>query len=272
MNPTQRKQLAYLISLLQTHEPRYVSVDLPHEPVALWGLFRRLVNIRHPKPLPPGFVQTQDELLSSLIEDRGITDYRTLKPLMSWRDRRIFLWRGDITLLKVDAIVNAGNRELLGCFQPGHHCIDNAIHTYAGAQLRLACHELMTEQGHPEPTGQAKVTPAFNLPSELVIHTVGPIVGDEYPSPHEERELQSSYESCLQAADRTGCHSISLCCVSTGVFGYPIKPATEVALQAVKRFLPHAERVRDVIFCVFSERDEAVYREVIRTSQNPVAR
>ena len=180
--------------------------------------FRALVNTREPRPADGRFLAVQDRLLRGLIAQAGIARAAELPPTPA--DARLSVWRGDITTLEADAIVNAANSALLGCWVPGHHCIDNAIHTFAGVQLRLACAELMERQGHAEPTGRAQVTDAYNLPAHWVLHTVGPIA-DGAPTERHRRELASCYESCLEAAAARGCRTVAFCCVSTGAFGFP---------------------------------------------------
>lgn len=227
---------------------------------ALFAQFRALVNTREPIPASEEFLEVQDRVLQSMIEDAGVTDADGLPhvPL----DSRLSLWRGDITTIRADAIVNAANSQMLGCWVPGHHCIDNAIHTFAGVQLRLACAEIMRRQGHDEPTGQAKVTPAFNLPSRHVIHTVGPIANGR-PTRRDRRLLAMSYLSCLDAAEEMGCGSIVFCCISTGVFGFPQRDAAEIALSLVRHWLDEHESDMHVVFNVFTEEDERIYHELL---------
>lgn len=175
----------------------------------------------------------------------------------------IYLWRGDITTLECGAIVNAANSGMTGCYQPCHNCIDNCIHTYAGVQLRLKCAELMERQGYAEPTGQAKITPAYNLPCEYVIHTVGPIVEGKLTQRHCE-QLKSCYCSCLALADEYQAPSIAFCCISTGVFMFPNDKAAEVAVQTVQEYKKETGSGIEVIFNVFKEQDERIYRKLLR--------
>ena len=183
-------------------EPRSDSVWFDRT----WERFRALVNTREPLPAPPEFLAVQDRFLQGLIAQAGITDAATLPPCPA--DPRLALWRGDITRLAADAIVNAANSGMLGCWIPGHHCIDNAIHTYAGVQLRLECARLMREQGCEEPTGRAKATPAFNLPARMIIHTVGPIANGSPTAAHR-TQLAQCYRSCLDAAAQHACRTIA---------------------------------------------------------------
>ena len=170
--------------------------------------------------------------------------------------------RNDITKMSVDAIVNAANSALLGCFCPNHGCIDNAIHTYAGMQLRLACREIMDAQGHEEPTGTAKLTPAYNLPCRHVLHTVGPIVRGPV-TPEDERLLASCYRACLDLAAEHALHSVAFCCISTGEFHFPHELAAQIAIDAVRSHEAVRQGRIRVIFNVFGEQDEAIYKRCL---------
>lgn len=227
----------------------------------LWLAFRSLVNVRPPWPAPAEFLAAQDELLQGLIAEAGIATLAdtTASPA----DPRLRLWRGDITTLAVDAIVNAANSGMAGCWAPLHYCIDNAIHAFAGVQLRAACAKAMAAQGHPEPTAQAKVTDAFNLPARYVIHTVGPIA-DGRPTDTHRRQLAECYRACLDAAAAAGLSSIAFCCISTGVFGFPQEEAASIAVATVRRWLDeHPDASMTVVFNVFSETDEHLYRPLL---------
>ena len=220
-------------------------------------LLRALMNVRPPMPLDEKFLAVQDEILSAEVQERGIVTLEEIPDV----DKNIKLWQGDITRLEVDAIVNAANSELLGCFVPGHRCIDNAIHSAAGLQLRDACNKIMTAQGHTEPTGQAKITPAFNLPSKFVIHTVGPIIYGDAPTVEEENLLASCYKSCLELATKNNLKSIAFCCISTGVFHFPNQRAAEIAVATVKKFLRDKKII--VVFNVFLDNDFEIYRKLV---------
>ena len=229
---------------------------------ALFALYRALANTREPLPASETFFAAQDRMLRSRIERAGVTDAASLPRTPA--DARLSLWRGDITTLKADAIVNAANSRMLGCWMPGHFCIDNAIHTFAGVQLRLACARIMDEQGHPEPTGMAKATPAFNLPAQWVVHTVGPIANG-HPTDVDRALLANCYRSCLDAADGLGCASIAFCCIGTGVFGFPQREAAGIAVCAVREWLDaHPEStVAHVVFDVFGSEDEGIYHGLL---------
>ncbi|WP_277063179.1 protein-ADP-ribose hydrolase [Schaalia cardiffensis] len=238
------------------------DMEAPNSPdtAALWRLFRALVNTRPPAPIGKSWLKAQDELLSGLIAEAGITSLEEAS--LSFEDPRMRLWRGDITTMAVDAIVNAANSGLLGCWSPGHHCIDNAIHTFAGVQLRAECARLMDEQGHAEPTGSAKITGAYNLPSTHVIHTVGPIANGR-PNDEHRAQLASCYRSCLDLAAKNGLHSIAFCAISTGVFAFPKEEAARIALRATREWLDSHEENMTVVFNVFSEEDFSIYSRLL---------
>ena len=261
MNQAERR--VWLIKALLDERPDGRSIAVPAGTSEQRDLLRALMNVRPPEALAAETLDLQDAYLQQrLLERGGVTDADTLP----YRDR-VAIWRGDITLLKTDAIVNAANSQMLGCFVPGHRCIDNAIHTYAGMQLRLACANLMDEQGHEEPTARVKVTPAFNLPSSYVFLTVGPIVPSHKPGPREKLLLRRCYSSCLGEATRRGLGTLAFCCISTGVFGYPQEAAARVAIDAVRHHLDRNDPNLKVIFNVFLAPDEAIYRDLLQTNQ-----
>ena len=231
-----------------------VRVDVPDDPEERWGLLRSLMNVRKPVPVPDDVLRIQDRLLSGISEKRGITDADGL----GFRDG-IALWRGDITTLRCDAIVNAANSGMLGCFIPCHRCIDNAIHTYAGMHLRMECARIMG--GRSEPVGGARVTDAYNLPCRKVIHTVGPMITGSVTDADEEA-LRSCYRSCLDAAESNGLRTVAFCCISTGEFRFPNRRAAEIAVSAVREHLAGHPDTR-VVFDVFKEEDHDIYRELL---------
>ena len=222
----------------------------------LWDAFRALVNTRPVWPMDATWLDTQDELLRGMIEEVGIQRLDAIEDFPGCNGMR--LWRGDITTLEVDAIVNAANSQMLGCWVPGHYCIDNAIHTFAGIQLRAACDQIMQIQGHEEPTGCAKITEAFNLPSRYVIHTVGPVANGR-PTPQHREQLASSYRSCLDLAAENELTSIAFCCISTGVFGFPQEDAGRIAIATTRQWLETHGSKMTVVFNVFSEKDYKIY-------------
>jgi len=256
MDQAQRRR--FLIRSLLDEQPRYRGMGIPEDAGEQKRLLRGLMNVRPAAPLDGELLRVQDEYLREAIAEKGVTDISSLTPA----EEGIFLWQGDITTLRCDAIVNAANSGMTGCYQPCHGCIDNCIHTYAGMQLRLRCAELMEAQGHEEPTGQAKVTPAYNLPCKYVIHTVGPIVNGRLTQRHEE-QLASCYRSCLELAEANGCGSIAFCCISTGVFGFPQRRAAEIAVQSVRSHRAERNRDTEVIFNVFKDADREIYRELL---------
>ncbi len=220
--------------------------------------YRALVNIRAAKAIDDDFLALQDDYLSELSKERGIVE---ISEMMSCKNN-IFLWQGDITRLAVSAIVNAANSAMVGCFSPLHDCIDNIIHTYSGVQLRLACSEIMTEQGHEEATGTVKVTSAYNLPSDFVFHTVGPIVDGKLTEKHC-KLLKAAYNSCLEKAHEMELQSIAFCCISTGVFRFPQERAAEIAVQTVREFLAKNKTDLRVVFNVFKDDDYRFYAKLL---------
>ena len=246
----------FLIQSLLKERPEYRDLSIPSESDSQRQLLRGLMNIRAPQRTDAEFLKTQDAYLQGETAAKGITDIAGLTPIQPG----LYLWQGDITTLKCDAIVNAANSGMTGCYIPNHRCIDNAIHTYAGVELRLACAELMEQQGHPEPTGQAKITPAFNLPCRYVLHTVGPII-DGRVTKEDKELLASCYRSCLELAAENGLESVAFCCISTGEFHFPNDLAAEIAVRTVKEFLKKQTSVKKVIFNVFKDLDKAIYEK-----------
>ena len=256
---TQKERLLFLVKYLISEDARYASFEIPDDENDLKYLFRGLVNIRPALDASQEFLKIQDEYLRVENASRGITDIAVLKPVRG----DIYLWRGDITTLKVDAIVNAANSSLTGCWQPNHSCIDNCIHTFAGVQLRQVCDGIMRRQGHAEETGKAKITPAFNLPCRFVLHTVGPIVRGALTQ--KDRELLAScYTSCLDLAEENGLKSVAFCCISTGVFCFPPDEAAKIAVKTVEEWKESTKSDMKVIFNVFLQSDEEIYRKVLQ--------
>ena len=253
-------KLDYLIGYLLSERDDMDHIRIPEREKDKFDLYRSLVNIRPAGRADDAFLDAEDSFLKELTETKGITDIADLAPI----DKHMYLWQGDITTLKCGAIVNAANSGMTGCYQPCHSCIDNCIHTFAGVRLRYKCSQIMREQGHEEPTGRAKITPAYDLPSEYVIHTVGPIVSGRLTNAHREL-LKSSYRSCLELAAQNNIKSIAFCCISTGVFGFPQKEAAEIAVNVVREFLK-THKI-DVIFNVFSERDLEIYKQILEKTE-----
>lgn len=214
-------------------------------------------------PIGQEFLTVQDEYLSTERDMEGVVDVRSLPPLR--RDERLVLWQGDITTLNADAIVNAANSGMRGCFHALHSCIDNIVHSKSGIQLRLYCDELMNRQGYEEPTGQAKITPAFNLPSRHVLHTVGPVIQGGVT--RRDRELLAScYRSCLKLAAENDLETVAFCCISTGVFHFPNQEAAEIAVRTVTDFLQAPSSIQKVIFDVFKDADKQIYQRLLGPS------
>jgi O-acetyl-ADP-ribose deacetylase (regulator of RNase III) len=266
------EQLVALVGYLAKENPafaRFLAIDRDqlstYANSRLFQLFRSLANVRPPVAMEARFLAIQDAFLQSEIEKKGIVDIPAVTRMgIQGKDSRLLVYQGDITTLKVDAIVNAANSALLGCFSPCHGCIDNAIHTFCGVQLRLACQNLMEKQGHRERTGEAKLTPAFNLPSRYVIHTVGPIVQQEM-TPTDERLLASCYRSCMLLAAKSRCSSLAFCCISTGEFHFPNQRAAEIALETIQSFFndyPDSS-IEKVVFNVFKDMDYEIYKELL---------
>ncbi|MBQ9608883.1 MAG: protein-ADP-ribose hydrolase [Lachnospiraceae bacterium] len=257
---SQSEKRKYLIQYLLDENKRYKGYEIPTDTDEQRSLLRALMNVRMPDPISSDFLDIQDEYLKEEIEHGGIIDIEELSPVKS--DDRIILWQGDITTLKADAIVNAANSQMCGCFQPNHNCIDNIIHTKAGIRLRLKCYDIMEQQGYEEPTGQAKITPAYNLPCKYVIHTVGPIVQGKLNEEHC-RLLESSYRSCLEIAEMHELTSIVFCCISTGVFMFPNDKAARIAVDTVKNYLDRTKTIKKVIFNVFKDIDKDIYSDLL---------
>ena len=255
----QKERRIWLIRRLLQENPSCRSLPVPKDESGQRRLLRSLMNIRMPGLPDEEFLQVQDAYLQEEVKNRGIVKLSDIRILRNG----IRLWRGDITTLACDAIVNAANSGMTGCYQPCHSCIDNCIHTFAGVQLRARCAEIMNAQRYAEPTGQAKITPAYNLPCDSVIHTVGPIVQGPLTRQHCD-QLASCYRSCLQLADQNGIGSIAFCCISTGVFCFPNQKAAEIAVETVTEYLAETKSNIEVIFNVFQEQDEEIYRRLLQ--------
>ena len=259
MNQRERRQ--FLIQSLLRERPQYRKMEIPADEDEQRQLLRGLMNVRAPQRIGADFLQVQDDYLKDETAAKGITDLADLTPVQPG----LYLWQGDITTLKCDAIVNAANSGMTGCYVPNHRCIDNAIHTFAGVELRLACAELMKRQGYPEPTGQAKITPAFNLPCRFVLHTVGPIINGRVTEKDKNR-LESCYRSCLELAAENGLESVAFCCISTGEFRFPNELAAEIAVRTVREFPKKQTSVKKVIFNVFKDLDKRIYEKLLRAN------
>ena len=264
----QMEQIRYLNRILLDEMPAYQSQarEFPQDAAAQRRLLRSLMNVRPPIPLRPDFLAVQDALLSAEREDKGVVEADTLP--VTAAHPHIAVWQGDITRLRADAIVNAANAALLGCFCPCHGCIDNAIHSASGLQLRDACNALMTAQGCPEPNGRAKLTGGYNLPARYVLHTVGPFISGRVTQ-RDREELASCYRFCLELAAEHGLESVAFCCISTGEFHFPNDQAAEIAVQTVTNFLRKSTSIRKVIFNVFKDLDRDIYRNLLGADRAP---
>ncbi len=254
---TQSQRRSYLIEKLLQERREYMGVSLPTEEEQR-RLLRGLMNLRPPAPVSGEFLQVQDAYFQERLKERGVTKLEALTPVQPG----LYLWQGDITTLEVDAIVNAANSGMTGCYVPCHGCIDNAIHTYAGMQLRLECAEIMRKQGHEEETGHAKITGGYNLRCRYVLHTVGPIVSGTLTKEHEQ-QLASCYRSCLDLAAENNCESLAFCCISTGEFHFPNEKAAEIAVETVKQWQARHPQQLEVIFNVFKDSDREIYEQLL---------
>ena len=254
----QSERQIFLIKSLLQERTEYRDISISADTEQQKQLLRALMNVRAPQQIGTEFLRIQDEYLQYEIAAKGITDVAELTPVQ----QGIYLWQGDITTLKCDAVVNAANSGMTGCYIPNHRCIDNAIHTFAGMQLRLICEHLMEQQGYPEPAGGAKITPAFNLPSRYVLHTVGPVISGKV-NKYERELLASCYRYCLELAAENKLESVAFCCISTGEFHFPNELAAEIAVQSVKKFFRLQTGVKKVIFNVFKDLDKNIYQKLL---------
>ena len=255
---TQEQRRIWLIRELLEEKKEYADVEMPAQEQKQRRLLRSLCNVRPPRPVSREFLEVQDTYLQEETRSKGIVQLEDTQEMR----KGIRLWQGDITRLAADAIVNAANSQMLGCFVPCHGCIDNAIHTAAGLQLRLECARIMGEQGREEPTGRAKITKAYNLPCRYVLHTVGPIIYGSVTA-EDRRLLASCYRSCLELAKDHELKSVAFCCISTGEFRFPNELAAEIAVSTAEEFLREEERRMEVIFNVFKDKDYEIYRRLL---------
>lgn len=258
---TQSERQIFLIKELISEKNEYKNIQIPSDDAQQKILLRSLMNIREAKNADKKFLEIQDEYLQEELMQKGITDINTLLQVK----KNIYLWEGDITTLKCDAIVNAANSAMTGCYEPCHSCIDNCIHTFSGIQLRAECDSLMKKQGFLEPTGNAKITGAYNLPCKFVIHTVGPIIKNSVTKKDCEL-LQNCYRSCLNLAKKNNLQSIAFCCISTGVFCFPNEKAAQIAVTTVKEFLAKEKSQMKVVFNVFKNEDYEIYKKLFSLS------
>ena len=255
-----KADILYLIRYLVQEDSRFSNVAIPESYDEQRRLLRSLMNLREPKPVDVEFLRVQDRFLQEEAEQKGIVDVLELSATKA--DEKIVIWQGDITRLKADAIVNAANSQMLGCFVPCHGCIDNAIHSAAGMQLRNECAEIKQQQGHPEPTGSAKITQAYNLPSKHILHTVGPIISGKLTE-KDCADLASCYRSCLELSEVNKLKSVVFCCISTGEFHFPNQKAAQIAISTVTDYLNSGTTIERVVFNVFKNEDYEIYKELL---------
>lgn len=256
---TQNERLDYLLRYLLNERKEYADIHVPDSISEKRRLLRSLMNVRPPILASVEFLAVQDAYLQERLVERGVTRLKDLNPARPG----LYLWQGDITTLTVDAIVNAANNQMLGCFVPCHGCIDNAIHTYAGVQLRSECAEIMRKQGCEEETGRAKITKAYNLPCRFVLHTVGPIICGSVSKADREL-LAGCYRSCLELAAGSDLRSVAFCCISTGEFHFPTELAAEIAIGTVREWQQQNPDKIEVIFNVFKDSDYEIYQRLLR--------
>ena len=255
---TQGQRLDFLIRCLLNENEEYENREIPAGQPDKRRLLRSLMNVRPPVPASEEFLKVQDTYLQERLAERGVTEPENLTPVQPG----IYLWQGDITTLAADAIVNAANSRMLGCFVPCHGCIDNAIHTYAGIQLRMECARIMAGQRKEEATGKAKITTAYSLPCRYVLHTVGPIIYGTVTKTDCEL-LAGCYRSCLKLAAAYGLKSVAFCCISTGEFHFPNELAAEIAIQTVRTWQQQNSNRIEVIFNVFKDSDYEIYKRLL---------
>ena len=272
----QDERLASLVEAFKADSGEYREIETPADTEGRWRLLRSLMNIRMPRPMTKETLSIQGEYLRERAEERGIVRLDDIPMIAeSLGSTRPFadtlsLWQGDITRLAADAIVNAANSQMLGCFQPCHGCIDNCIHTYAGIQLRGECYQQMQAlrsrygRNYEQPTAVPMLTDGYNLPAKKVIHIVGPIVYDSL-TPELENELADCYRNTLELCLENGLRSVAFCSISTGVFRFPKERASEIAVRTVTEWLSkHPSAMDRVIFNVFSDRDRSIYEQNLR--------
>lgn len=267
---TQNERLDLLVEEFKEDSVQYRNLETPGDTEGKKRILRSLMNIRMPKMMPASVLRVQDEYLQGRIRENGIVTLNEIPTIADQGSRHEFadklsIWQGDITRLAVDAIVNAANSQMLGCFVPMHTCIDNCIHTFAGIQLRAECDrqmkKLRAEFGpdYEQPTAIPMLTDGYNLPAKKVVHIVGPIVEGRLTK-DQEQDLADCYRNTLDLCLENGLKSVAFCCISTGVFHFPNKRAAEIAVKTVTEWLKaHPLALERVIFNVFKDEDKAYY-------------
>lgn len=265
MDKTQEQRLDYLLEEFKSDSKKYKNMEIPNDIIKKQQMLRSLMNIRMPKKMIDEVIKVQDEYLSYRAKEKGIvklSDIPVIKDNLS-------IWQGDITRLEVDAIVNAANSQMLGCFLPMHICIDNQIHTFAGIQLREECNQQMNKlrekygENYEQPTAIPMLTDAYNLPAKKVIHIVGPIVHDKL-TPNLEKNLEDCYTNTLDMCLGNGLKTVAFCCISTGVFNFPNQRAAQIAVDTVEKWsLVHPDKMDRIIFNVFKDEDKKYYEKLL---------
>ena len=265
-NKEQEKRLDYLLKEFKADSVEYKDIEIPEDINGKRCILRSLMNVRMPKKMSDSVLKVQDEYLSVCAEEKGIVQISDIPVTKG----NVSIWQGDITRLEVDAIVNAANSQMLGCFIPMHMCIDNQIHTYAGVQLRKECSHKMKKlrkkygSHYEQPTSIPIITNAYNLPAKNVIHIVGPIVRNRL-TPELEQKLADCYKNVLDICLENNLKSVAFCCISTGVFRFPNKRAAQIAVNTVQKWLlENPNTMERVIFNVFKEEDKKYYEEILQ--------
>ena len=261
----QNERLDYLVKKFREDSGRYKEMEMPESEDEKRNLLRSFMNIRLPKKMDEETIEVQNDYLKERAEEKGIVRLNDIPEI----SEGLSIWQGDITRLAVDAIVNAANSQMLGCFVPMHTCIDNCIHTYAGIQLREECNRQMNQlrirygRDYEQPTAVPMLTDAFNLPAKKVVHIVGPIVQGRLTSGLE-KDLADCYRNTLDLCQENDLKSVAFCCISTGVFHFPNKRAAEIAVTTVKEWMLKYPGVMErVIFNVFKDEDLQIYKELL---------
>lgn len=250
---TKEELVNKLLNYFIQEDERLKNIEIPTKYPEKRSLLRGIINLRAPYPVSADILVLEDQLLQLELKEKEVTDVSEIET----REDCITLWQGDITTLKIEAIVNPGNSALLGCFIPNHSCLDNQIHTFAGIRLRLACNDIM--KGKEEETGKAEITEAYNLPCDYVIHTVGPMIIEKVAET-EKQELASCYKSCLDLAKEKNIKTIAFPTISTGVFSFPKELASKIAVNTVREYVKENPNTFDkIVFDVYEEEDKAYY-------------
>ena len=257
---TQEERRIWLIDYLRSETNDLKEMGIPGEEQGQKNMLRALMNIREAKPIGEDFLKIQDDYLTWEAGRRGIVEVDSMSYF--GKNSRIYLWQGDITRLNCDAIVNSANTKMRGCFIPLHNCVDNHIHSRAGVQLRLKCDEIMRKQGHDEPVGSAKVTPAYNLPCEHIIHVAGPVVEYEIEDEHRQ-QLKQCYITCLEVAELYEIDSIAFCSISAGENLFPKEAAARIAIDTVMEYIQNHDRPKQIIFTVADDENLEIYTHLL---------